>query len=592
MKKALLLKPMLLLFALIVGSSSAWAEDILDEPFNISGTAEVSSTYNGWSVTRCWGGNGSIRLGASSGDKGQLITPALTALSGDATLTFEVKRYSTDTGSIGISIESGEGSVSGDVSVASSSISADTWTKKTVTITGGNSSTIIKFLMTNKRMYLRNVKIVSGSSSVAVTGVTLNPTSLTMEIGDTETLIATVAPSNATNKSVTWSSSNGNVATVSNGVVTAVGVGNATITVTTVDGNKTATCDVTVTASGGGGENTPSVTFDFSESAWGWPSTTTAAGASYTNHGYTFTFGTVSADGHKVLKNQQGDQIGVMFGKQGATLSFPAFPFNVNKIIIYGNSTASSNTSFNLFVGEAPVSSTNKTSCKDNHVFDIPLALQAAGTIYVYKVLNAYNAQITKIEVFGYENVAVTTAGLATFASDNNLDFTNVEGLVANSAKINGNTVTFESVETVPAGQGVLLKATEELTETATFAVPVVSTVTPWAAADNDFIRGKDEAVQSTENNTYNYILSTNASGVVGFYLAAGKTIPKNRAYLSTTSTGAPALDMNWGDETTGIVNVNRETITNNQYYTLDGRRVAEPTKGLYIINGKKVVIK
>ena len=85
---------------------------------------------------------------------------------------------------------------------------------------------------------------------------------------------------------------------------------------------------------------------------------------------------------------------------------------------------------------------------------------------------------------------------------------------------------------------------------------------------------------------------AANASGVVGFYLAAGKTIPKNRAYLSTTSTGAPALDMNWGDETTGIVNVNRETITNNQYYTLDGRRVAEPTKGIYIINGKKVILK
>ena len=43
---------------------------------------------------------------------------------------------------------------------------------------------------------------------------------------------------------------------------------------------------------------------------------------------------------------------------------------------------------------------------------------------------------------------------------------------------------------------------------------------------------------------------------------------------------------------TTGIQNVNRETITNNRYYNLAGQRVAQPTKGMYIVNGKKVIIK
>jgi len=83
---------------------------------------------------------------------------------------------------------------------------------------------------------------------IAVTGVTLNKTTLSLAVGAAETLTATVAPPNATNKSVTWTSNNTAVATVTNGLVTAVAAGNATITVTTADGNKPATCAVTVTA--------------------------------------------------------------------------------------------------------------------------------------------------------------------------------------------------------------------------------------------------------------------------------------------------------------------------------------------------------
>jgi uncharacterized protein YjdB len=84
-------------------------------------------------------------------------------------------------------------------------------------------------------------------SPISVTGVSLDKTSLTLTEGDIYTLTATVAPSNATDKSVSWSSSNTSVATVSSsGVVTAQSTGSATITVTTNDGAKKATCSVTV----------------------------------------------------------------------------------------------------------------------------------------------------------------------------------------------------------------------------------------------------------------------------------------------------------------------------------------------------------
>ena len=83
-------------------------------------------------------------------------------------------------------------------------------------------------------------------TTVAVTGVTLNKTSATLTVGGTETLTPTVAPGDATDKSVSWSSDNTAVATVADGVVTAVAAGTANITVTTTDGSKTATCAVTV----------------------------------------------------------------------------------------------------------------------------------------------------------------------------------------------------------------------------------------------------------------------------------------------------------------------------------------------------------
>ena len=92
-------------------------------------------------------------------------------------------------------------------------------------------------------------KVTVTAANVPVTGVTVAPTSVNLAVGNTQQLTATVAPSNATNKSVTWSSNNNAIATVSaSGLVTAKSAGTAVITATTADGGKTATCTVTVTA--------------------------------------------------------------------------------------------------------------------------------------------------------------------------------------------------------------------------------------------------------------------------------------------------------------------------------------------------------
>lgn len=106
----------------------------------------------------------------------------------------------------------------------------------TITVTSKGDPTKVKYC-----------GVLVSTQTIAVTGVTLNKLLLSLEIGNSETLHATIAPENATDKTVTWSSSNSAVATVDgSGKVTAVASGIAMITVTTKDGGKTATCLVTV----------------------------------------------------------------------------------------------------------------------------------------------------------------------------------------------------------------------------------------------------------------------------------------------------------------------------------------------------------
>ena len=78
------------------------------------------------------------------------------------------------------------------------------------------------------------------------------------------------------------------------------------------------------------------------------------------------------------------------------------------------------------------------------------------------------------------------------------------------------------------------------------------------------------------------------------FKKSTGGTLAAGKAYLVMPA-GARELNVSFDEEgnTTGVADINRETITNNgDFFNLAGQRVAQPTKGLYIVNGKKVVIK
>ena len=173
------------------------------------------------------GDNAVVRASGITTDREENPKPAITAAAGNG----------------GIVFDGAAGTVYGAVTL-----------QDDLTVGAGESLTIGQgvTLTTNGHEVIVNGGTLKGENIPTegvvykVTEVKLDKDSLTLDVGGSENLAATITPSNATNKNVTWSSDNQNVATVENGKVTAVGAGKATITVTAEDGNKTATCAVTV----------------------------------------------------------------------------------------------------------------------------------------------------------------------------------------------------------------------------------------------------------------------------------------------------------------------------------------------------------
>ena len=139
----------------------------------------------------------------------------------------------------------------------------------------------------------------------------------------------------------------------------------------------------------------------------------------------------------------------------------------------------------------------------------------------------------------------------------------------------------------VNAGKPVILKSTA-----GTITMTLAST-----ASSNDFngnsLQGVSAAAGLTAADPSTTFVLNNGTGGVGFYrLATGKTLGVGKAYL--TYDGALAREFfGFEDETTAISAIEKMSNGENEtYFDLQGRKVAQPTKGLYIVNGKKVVIK
>ena len=189
----------------------------------------------------------------------------------------------------------------------------------------------------------------------------------------------------------------------------------------------------------------------------------------------------------------------------------------------------------------------------------------------------------------------MTAAGWATYCSPYALDFTNDIANLTDVYIVTGGEdshVTTTSVKggTVPANTGLLLKGTA-----GDINIPIVGSSTT-SVSGNKLI---GVLVDTPIAQNTGYVLMNDATDGIGFYKngnATNFTVGANTAYLPADFAGAGARSFfSLDDETTGINMVNGEGLKVNGsevYYDLQGRRVLYPTKGLYIVNGKKVIIK
>jgi len=187
-------------------------------------------------------------------------------------------------------------------------------------------------------------------------------------------------------------------------------------------------------------------------------------------------------------------------------------------------------------------------------------------------------------------SVTLGTNGYATFASSLPLDLTTENlpaGLSAYKASINNSIVEFTSFnQTVPENTGIMLKGDNG----ESYDITVVASGT--TVTGNAFLVNTSGTTFDADEG-FNYFGLKKGTLIFGLFDPTTVAIPADKAYLKVAETQARELICVFDDgETTGINNVERMAIENDCYYNLAGQRVAQPTKGLYIVNGKKVIIK
>jgi len=185
----------------------------------------------------------------------------------------------------------------------------------------------------------------------------------------------------------------------------------------------------------------------------------------------------------------------------------------------------------------------------------------------------------------------ITSAGYATFSSDKAVDFSGASGVTVYAAKVNDAKTAVDLIEVkskqVPANTAVVLKG-------------AAGTYSASAIASAAGITGNELqiAAATMDGSAGNIFVLNEVGGVVGFYkLSATGSLLAGKGYLEVEGVGEgrTMLDIDIDGISTGINMVNGEGLKVNgseTYYDLQGRRVLNPTKGLYIVNGKKVIMK
>lgn len=215
----------------------------------------------------------------------------------------------------------------------------------------------------------------------------------------------------------------------------------------------------------------------------------------------------------------------------------------------------------------------------------------AAGDVVIGGVLKK-DESVQYLRIYSVSFSTTTSASISeyewvTYVSEAPLDFSGVANL---SAYIvtghSGNAITTTKMtSTVPANTPLLLSGAE-----GDYNIPVAGSSSTDVSANK--LKAGTGAVVASESGKTKYVLSV-SGGKAAFKKinATDATVPVGKAYLQFDETiEAPVFDLD--GEATGIKAVENNNVENNKFYNLAGQQVTQPTKGLYIVNGKKVIIK
>ena len=398
---------------------------------------------------------------------------------------------------------------------------------------------------------------VTVTAPIAVTGVTLK-SSTTIEVGKTETLVPTILPANATNKTVAWFTDDDTKVSVDDdGVITGLAVtGGApvTITVMTEDGDFEAECAVTVIP-----KNTD-VNLTSPISITSWPSLSYGAAAEYEVEGICFT------------ATQCMNSSGLQFKKSAGILASPLINSTKGYTVVVTTNNAGSGTLALQIGSETPVniSSGSSTTYKAS----------TTSTSVAFTLTNTTNNACNIASITIIPNSAeVQSYGWATYIAPAPIEFAANTAYVVTDASVAAG-LTFAAVTQVPKGTPVLLKGTgsKDITVIASASAPATNLL---SVCNGTIADGK-----------YPYVLAKNGEGACFKQWTGTAATLNGRVVLlldESIAAGSPLFLLDNFGETTAIKGIETKNAV-GEVYDLQGRKVTNPIKGLYIVNGKKVV--
>ncbi len=191
--------------------------------------------------------------------------------------------------------------------------------------------------------------------------------------------------------------------------------------------------------------------------------------------------------------------------------------------------------------------------------------------------MGLYAVRFTAASASANVSLTIPASGYATFSSASALDLSSVDAYVVSA--LSSSSATLNKVTEAPANTGLVIIGAAGPCD-----IPVKASA---SAIGTNYLKASVKPKTAVASEAY--IMSGGK-----FHPANAGTIPAGKAYLLTSDIPGSAheLSLDFGGAT-GITSVSKEQTTNNgEYHDLQGRRIAQPTKGLYIVNGKKVIVK